>query len=206
MAFFDKQKLEQSKAHDSANRLRHTVMIIDDKDANLSVMTAVLRPFYHVLEARNGQEALTIIEQSGSELACIISDQRMPGLTGVELMEKAQQILPNTSRIIVSGFIDVDAVVDSINKAEIYKFIAKPFDAGDFLATVMRAVDLFELRRDAGVRYGALEQQVQAGNQELATARLALDAANAQLQALQREHASALSRIAALERRLTPPA
>lgn len=87
------------------------------------------------------------------QVACIVSDHRMPRMTGVELFEQLQPLLPNAVRIIVTGYIDVDAVVDAINKAEVYKFIVKPFDAGEFLAMVRRAVDKFdqEQNRHAGL-------------------------------------------------------
>ncbi|UGQ47987.1 response regulator [Massilia endophytica] len=178
--FFDKQKLEQSRAPELPAGDRYTIMIIDDKDANLAVMTAVLRPHYHLVEARDGQEALTILERMAEreQLACIISDQRMPGLSGVELLEKVHALLPHTTRIIVSGYIDVDAVVDSINKAEIHRFIAKPFDAHEFLSAVRRAVTQFERQRTATVEHAAREQEVQ----QLSAALRAAEARIAQLE------------------------
>ncbi|WP_342119264.1 response regulator [Pseudoduganella sp. OTU4001] len=130
-------------------------MIVDDKSANLSVMAAILRPHFRVLEANDGQEALTMLQtmDDAQEVACIVSDHRMPRMTGVELFEQLQPLLPNAVRIIVTGYIDVDAVVDAINKAEVYKFIVKPFDAREFLAMVQRAVDKFdeEQNRHAGL-------------------------------------------------------
>ncbi len=152
---FSSQKLSQIEAQESATSTRHTVMIVDDKSANLSVMAAILRPHFRVLEANDGQEALTMLQtmDDAQEVACIVSDHRMPRMTGVELFEQLQPLLPNAVRIIVTGYIDVDAVVDAINKAEVYKFIVKPFDAREFLAMVQRAVDKFdeEQNRHAGL-------------------------------------------------------
>ena len=155
---FSPEKLTQIEKQESAASPSHTVMIVDDKSANLSVMTAILRPFYHVLEAQDGQEALTMIEglDDPQSVACIISDHRMPRMTGVELLEKLQAVAPAAVRVIVTGYIDVDAVVDAINKAEVYKFIVKPFDAKEFLATVKGAVDKYEDQRGQSQRYARL--------------------------------------------------
>jgi response regulator RpfG family c-di-GMP phosphodiesterase len=149
MTLFSREKLTQLEASEHAPVLRHSVLIVDDKDANLSVMAAILRPFYHILEARDGQEALSMVAglEHPDSLACIISDHRMPRMTGVELFEKVMPLVPRTVRIIVTGYIDVDAVVDAINKAEVHKFIVKPFDASEFLATVQRAVESFDAQQ-----------------------------------------------------------
>ncbi len=152
---FSPEKLSQLKALESAASASQTVMIVDDKSANLSVMAAILRPHFHVLEANDGQEALTMLQslEDPQSVACIISDHRMPRMTGVELFEQLQSVLPDAVRVIVTGYIDVDAVVDAINKAEVYRFVVKPFDAKEFLATVKAAVDKFEQQqqRHAGL-------------------------------------------------------
>lgn len=152
---FSSQKLSQVEAQEAAAGTGHTVMIVDDKSANLAVMAAILRPHYRVLEANDGQEALTMLQdmEHPESVACVISDHRMPRLTGVELFEQLQPLIPNTVRVIVTGYIDVDAVVDAINKAEVYRFIVKPFDAKEFLAIVKGAVDKFDeqQQRHAGL-------------------------------------------------------
>lgn len=147
---FSSEKLSRIEARESSAATGHTVMIVDDKSANLAVMAAILRPHFHVLEASDGPEALAMLrnlEDPGS-VACIISDHRMPRMTGVELFEQLQPLLPDAVRIIVTGYIDVDAVVDAINKAEVYKFIVKPFDAKEFLQLVQRAVERYEEERN----------------------------------------------------------
>jgi DNA-binding NtrC family response regulator len=172
MAMFSQIKLSQLEAQEQRSQPVHTVMIVDDKSANLSVMAAILRPYYQVLEASDGQEALTAIEgiQHPENLACVISDHRMPRMSGVELLEKIQPLLPRTPRILVTGYIDVDAVVDSINKAGVFRFIVKPFDAEDFLATVKRAVDTFERQRAQSAAHARLieeNRQLRARNASL---------------------------------------
>ncbi len=181
MALFSKQHLSRIEAAETRPVDRPCVMLVDDREANLAVMSAILRPHYTLLEAHDGQEALEMIaglEQPG-ELACLIADYRMPGLSGVELMQKARPMLQWTMRIIVSGFIDLDAIIESINRAEIHKFIAKPCDAGEFLAAVGSAVDAFEVQRQRARRQGELEQKVRQLEHELALLRQGLPSASA---------------------------
>jgi response regulator RpfG family c-di-GMP phosphodiesterase len=125
-------------------------LIVDDKESNLSVMSGILKVDYHVLEARDGLEALALIEnmEDRASLACIISDYRMPRLNGVELLERAQLLVPDALRIIVTGFIDIDAIIDSINRGGIYKLIVKPFEVNDFLTAAQGAVKKFDAQRD----------------------------------------------------------
>jgi DNA-binding NtrC family response regulator len=153
---FSPEKLTQIEALESS--ASHTVTIVDDKSANLSVMAAILRPYYRVLEANDGQEALTMLSnlEDRDSVACIISDHRMPRMTGVELFEQLQPLLPGAVRVIVTGYIDVDAVVDAINKAEVFKFIVKPFDAKEFLATVKLAVDKYDEQQEQSKRHAGL--------------------------------------------------
>jgi response regulator RpfG family c-di-GMP phosphodiesterase len=140
MAIFKTENLSLLGADPAA--ARPSVMIVDDMDANVSVMATILRPHFDVIEAHDGQEALRLIEalSPAQTLSCIISDHRMPGMSGVQLFERVLRLLPHTRRILVTGYLDIDAIIDAVNKAQIYRFVAKPFDAGDFLLTVRCAV------------------------------------------------------------------
>lgn len=171
MAVFSKQKLIQVEAAQAAQQgPRDKVMVVDDEESNRKVMAAILRPYYDLIEAKDGQEALQLIADmpDPETIACIVSDHRMPGLTGVELFVRVLPILPKTVRIIVTGFTDVDAIVDSINRAEIYRFILKPFDANDFLLTVRRAIEAVKLQRQLDAYHLGLEKKVLERTQELA--------------------------------------
>ncbi|MBV8636039.1 MAG: response regulator [Burkholderiaceae bacterium] len=206
MAIFNKQALESITAKEMSNAAVHSVMIVDDKAANLSVMAAILRPHYHLLEAHNAQEALALIEEypDRESLACILSDYRMPIMTGVDFLERAKQLLPLTSRVIVTGYIDVDAIIDSINKAEIHRFIVKPFDASDFLAAIESAVQAYEKRRGAvnekkkpedPSASGAFRSNTEAVN--LAQALKIIDGCNKKIESLTRELDAARARLEA---------
>jgi len=146
MTIFQKESFDKINEIQESIKPRYTVMVVDDKESNLGVMSGILKADYHVIEARDGQEALALIEKMENLdlFACIISDYRMPQMNGVELLEKAQLFAPHASRIIVSGFIDIDAIVDSINRGGICKFIVKPFEMNNFLEAAKCGVQLFE--------------------------------------------------------------
>lgn len=155
MATFKTSNLAHSGAP-ADHHARPSVMIVDDMDANVSVMATILRPHFHVIEAQDGLEAIGLIEAlpAAQTLACIVSDHRMPRMSGVQLFEQTLRLLPEARRILVTGYLDIDAVIDAINKGKIYHFVAKPFDAPEFLLTVRCAVASHQaaLRRQA---YGA---------------------------------------------------
>jgi diguanylate cyclase (GGDEF)-like protein len=178
MSLFDKNKLKALTEQHPPAADRPCVMLVDDEDANLRIMSAALGEKYRILRAGTGDEAWQVLQelQSRTAVACIISDQRMPGLSGVELCERACQAGLTAVRMIVTGYVDIDAIVDSINKAEIYKFIVKPFDTSDFRLTVQRAVEAFEMRAELDAYVKELEQKVDARTAELQQAVRTLEA------------------------------
>jgi signal transduction histidine kinase/DNA-binding NtrC family response regulator len=169
MALFNMKRLEALAPTAGQPDLRPMILIVDDEAANRQVMTALLDPMYRLLVANDGRHALDLIDQleDKSALACVVSDQRMPKLTGIQLFEHLRLSLPDPIRIIVTGFIDIDAIVNSINQAEIYKFIIKPFDAQDFILTVRRAVEVFALRATLSAYHGNLEATIAERTAEL---------------------------------------
>ena len=162
MSIFNKEKLNESLAKDTVPK-KHTVMIIDDEPINLTVFSELLSEYYNVLEAKNGKEALDHIEAMPhpEEIALIISDQRMPVMTGIELFKRLSKLIPETVRIIVTGYMDYDAVVASINEAQIYKFITKPIEREDFLLTIQRAIEHYETKQKLNEYVQNLESKVE---------------------------------------------
>ena len=181
MGLFAKPRLPKTNAETLENQ--SLVLLIDDEDANLRVMQATLQDHYQVLLAHDGQQALEIVKnlQSPEKLACIISDQRMPGLTGVEFFQQSQHLAPHSIRIIVTGFSDLDAIINSINRAEVFKFISKPFEAHDFFATVEQAIELFNLKLQQHIYYQDLENQIKQRTQELEQKKIELEHAQKSL-------------------------
>ncbi|MCB1189012.1 MAG: diguanylate cyclase [Leptospiraceae bacterium] len=143
---FNKKVLEKFKSV-SKNEKRHTILIVDDEESNLRGLRKILEDEYKILEAKNGKEALDILNlHKETNISLIITDQRMPKLTGVELLASSIQIIPQAIRIILTGYTDIDCIIDAINKGHIYKFITKPFDPNDLKLTIKRALEAYELQ------------------------------------------------------------
>jgi len=107
------------------------VLAIDDERLVLSAMRRLLKPHYHILTTENGEEALELLRKIHVDV--IISDQRMPNMTGTELLTKAKKISPFSIRLLLTGYSDTTAIEGAINDAEIFRFISKPWKNQDVL-------------------------------------------------------------------------
>ncbi|MCP4490283.1 MAG: response regulator [Gammaproteobacteria bacterium] len=116
------------------------ILCVDDEPGILRALKWVLNKDYKVSTATSGKEALKIIHEHDFEV--IISDQRMPGMMGADLLEKVRDISPNTVRILLTGYSDIEYIVDSINKGEIFRFIHKPWNIPDLKRIVSEAVEV----------------------------------------------------------------
>lgn len=129
----------------SAHRPR--ILIVDDEEAILETMTFTFEDEYDVATARSAAEALELLERDGP-VAAVISDQRMPEMTGVEFLSKVFERHPTTSRIILTGFADMDAILRAINDGHVYAYITKPWEPDDLKQVVRRAVDHHRLAEE----------------------------------------------------------
>jgi len=118
------------------------MLIVDDESANLRTLTRLFREDYEVLTAPSGDEALAVLGQH--DVALLITDQRMPGMTGIELLKKTVALRPRMVRIILTGYTDVDALVEAINCGQVYRYVAKPWNNDELRLTVKRALEHFE--------------------------------------------------------------
>jgi response regulator RpfG family c-di-GMP phosphodiesterase len=123
---------------------KHKVLIIDDEAANLRLLRRVLGDDYETFAAQSGQEGLEILKDQ--DVALIITDQRMPGMSGVQVLEASQAIRPEAIKILLTGYTDIQALIDAINSGNVYKYIQKPWDAEDLKLTVRRALETYDLR------------------------------------------------------------
>lgn len=122
----------------------HTLLLVDDEPNVLSALQRALRADgYRFLTARGGREALDILEQE--QVALIISDQRMARMPGAEFLQQARKLQPDAPRIMLTGYAEPQAIVDAINKGEVYRFITKPWDDGDLRLTLRRALEQYDL-------------------------------------------------------------
>ena len=112
-----------------------TILFVDDELSILSTLKRLLRREpYDILTADSGQQGLDILAEKSVNI--VISDMRMPHMSGAEFLQQVKQHYPQTKRIIMSGYADIEAVVDAVNKGGICHFISKPWD-NDELKTII---------------------------------------------------------------------
>lgn len=127
----------------SDTKKQYTVLFVDDEPRITSALKALFRREYKVLIANSGQAALEALQLNSVDV--LISDQRMPGMLGSELLAKVSSLYPQTMRILLTGFMDRQAIVDSINDGEVYRFINKPWDNFEISQVVAEAAAASEL-------------------------------------------------------------
>jgi CheY-like chemotaxis protein len=120
------------------------MLVVDDEPDNLDLLYRTFRRDFNVLRAESGVVALEILAAEG-EVAVIISDQRMPEMKGTEFLSKTVPQYPDTMRIILTGFTDVEDLVEAINSGQVYKYITKPWDPNELKLVVQRAAETYEL-------------------------------------------------------------
>lgn len=122
--------------------MNYKILIVDDEAANLRMLERLFRNQHKVVGAGSGAEALELLRIH--DVALIISDQRMPSMTGIEFLKRAAELRPHTVRIILTGYTDVTALVEAINSGVVYKYVTKPWVNEDLLQTVKRALQHYE--------------------------------------------------------------
>lgn len=120
-------------------------MVVDDEPANLRLLERLFRTDYEVIMAGSGEEALELLTQH--DAAVLITDQRMPGMTGVELLERTAVLRPRMVRIILTGYTDVETLVKAINSGNVYKYVTKPWNNDELRLTVSRALEHYETNK-----------------------------------------------------------
>ncbi len=140
-----------------------TLLIVDDDHNIVSSLKRLLRKDgYHIVTADSGQEGLQRLAEN--EVDVIISDQRMPGMTGVEFLRRTKELYPETIRLVLSGFTELRTVTDAINEGAIYKFLTKPWDDEHVRRHIEEAFHQKEMSDDNR----RLDREVQEANRELA--------------------------------------
>lgn len=144
---------------------RPTILVVDDELEVLHSIHDLLRLNYHVATCNTGAEALERLE-ADPEIAVILSDQRMPGMTGVEVLDRARAIRPETTRLLCTAHADITAVIAAINQGHVFRYITKPWEPQELEAVVRQAVE----RHDLVVERDRLMAELQATNAKLAEA------------------------------------
>jgi two-component system, NtrC family, response regulator AtoC len=125
---------------------RYPILIVDDEQDNLDAFRFNFRKTFDILSATSGAEALTVL--ADSDVAVIVTDQRMPKMTGLELLREARQVRPDAVGIILTAFTDVDVLIEAINLGQIYRYVTKPWDAKELRGILQYGLERFHLTRE----------------------------------------------------------
>jgi len=144
---------------------KYPVLIVDDEQDNLDAFRFNFKRSFTILVAGGGPEALEILRER--DVAVIVTDQRMPKMTGLELLREAQKVRPDAVGTILTAFTDVDVLIDAINQGQIYRYITKPWDAKEVRGLLAQAIERFHLRRENRRLIDQLEQYTGYLNNEI---------------------------------------
>ncbi len=123
---------------------KHTILCVDDEKNILNSLKRLLRKEdYRLLTASGGKEGLKKL--AAEEISLVVSDHRMPGMSGTEFLQKVKSQYPDIIRIILTGYTEVDAITESINRGHIYKFLLKPWNDQNLILEIRQALDQYDL-------------------------------------------------------------
>lgn len=158
---------------------RARLLFIDDEEINRSNFQQTFAEEYELLLAASGEEALEIMAQENG-FALILSDQRMPGLSGAEVLAWARELAPQAERIMLTGYSEPEDIMAAINQGHVYRYILKPWTSGELRIAIIQAVERYQLKQE---------------NEALL---LALEAKNAELEELVRSRTLELKKLQSL--------
>ncbi|HTI59359.1 response regulator [Mucilaginibacter sp.] len=122
------------------------VLYVDDEINNLNSFKAAFRRDFNIHVAQSAREGRKILDTN--EIGVIITDQRMPGMTGIEFLESILTVYPDTIRILLTGFSDMNAVMDAINRGQVYKYLVKPWQNDELKLYIQNALEIYQLRKE----------------------------------------------------------
>lgn len=143
------------------DKKKFTILYVDDERGNLNAFKNSFRRDYHILLAETPAEGLALLEKEKIDL--ILSDQRMPEMTGVEFLKRTLAANPDPNRILVTAYSDFEAIQNAINDANIFKFVKKPWDPEKFKGIIDHALEAYDLKQ----QNKRLTQELKDKNREL---------------------------------------
>lgn len=148
MALFDRRTAVPGASNPRPPR--YGVLLVDDEVLNLTALAALLEEEYRVYTAANASAALAMLADPviGPATQVVVSDQRMPGMSGVELLSRIRTLRPDIKGILLTGFTDVSAIIGAINEAGVYRYLQKPVEIHEMKMTLLRASEAWQLEQD----------------------------------------------------------
>jgi signal transduction histidine kinase len=147
---------------------RHTVLVVDDESDVVASVKDLLRLDYRVLGVTRAAEGLAMLDREPVHV--VMTDQRMPDITGVELLQQVREKHPDAMRLLFTGYADIRAVIDAINRGNVYRYITKPWDPDELMAIIREACERYDLIAERK----QLLSELQGKNAELEAANAAL--------------------------------
>ena len=138
------------------------VLVVDDEPDILRSFRYNYGEDFDVITAESGPRGLELLAEH--DVAVIVADQRMPQMSGTEFLERSVHVRPDAMRIILTGFTDVDALVQAVNLSRIYRYVTKPWASEELRLTLLRAIDAFHLTRENA----RLVEELRRANERLA--------------------------------------
>ncbi|GAB6096451.1 response regulator [Desulfatiferula olefinivorans] len=125
---------------------KHTILFVDDEEPILNALMRLFRrQGFELLTASGGEAALALLETEGPRVSVIVSDQKMPNMNGAVFLEKSKAMCPDAVRILLTGYSDMDAIVDAVNRGEIHRYLTKPWNDDELVTAVKKAVEQYDL-------------------------------------------------------------
>ncbi|MDC4204279.1 MAG: ATP-binding protein [Candidatus Manganitrophus sp.] len=125
----------------------YPVLFVDDEEMALISLEEQYEREFTIYTAKSGKEAIETL-QAHPEIALIISDQRMPGMSGVEFLAQAKKIVPEAVRMLLTAYTEMEMVIEAINKGNIYRYITKPYDVADLRCAMLQGIEHYYLIRE----------------------------------------------------------
>ena len=125
-----------------ADKVKHPILVVDDEAEILFSLQSLLRHEFEVHTAEGGAKALEALRWTPVHV--ILTDQRMPGMTGVEFLSQAQVAYPQAVRVIFTGYADIKAVIDAVNHGGIFRYLTKPWEPAELIAVLHQACEYYD--------------------------------------------------------------
>ena len=127
---------------------KYAILYVDDEEKSLKYFTRAFQDHFRVFTATNAQDGFALLNQHKDEIGILMTDQRMPGEKGVQLLERARQLRPKIIRMLATAYSDLEAAIDAVNTGAIYKYVHKPWDIPTLEVTLRRALEFYMVQRE----------------------------------------------------------
>ena len=140
--------MDNQEKNDQMEKSRIGILYVDDEKSNINSFKATFRRYYNIYTATSANEGKKILEDNSESIEIIITDQRMPEMTGVEFLTSIIDKYPEPIRILLTGYSDIQAVIDAVNKGNIYQYVSKPWEEQHLKVIIEKAYEVYRLRAE----------------------------------------------------------